>query len=104
MLYSLFCRRPKAFDFLKKALADFIIVEGLKLVKDEKLKTDDFVAKLISLRETVYEIFVKAMARDPQIDLSVKMAFEKVCNEENKTAKALVIYLDEMFKTEFKNI
>ncbi len=44
------------------------------------------------------------MARDPQIDLSVKMAFEKVCNEENKTAKALVIYLDEMFKTEFKNI
>ena len=32
------------------------------------------------------------------------MAFEKVCNEENKTAKALVSYLDEMFKTEFKTI
>ncbi len=42
------------------------------------------------------------MARDPHIDLTVKMAFEKVCNEENKTAKALVFYLDEMFKTEFK--
>jgi hypothetical protein len=47
---------------------------------------------------------VQAMARDPHIDLTIKMAFEKVCNEENKTAKALVSYLDEMFKTEFKTI
>lgn len=44
------------------------------------------------------------MGRDPHIDLTIKMAFEKVCNEENKTAKALVSYLDEMFKTEFKTI
>ena len=44
------------------------------------------------------------MARDPHIDLTIKMAFEKVCNEENKTAKALVFYQDEMFKNDFKTI
>jgi len=44
------------------------------------------------------------MSRDLYIDLTIKLAFEKVCNEENKTAKALVSYLDEMFKTEFKTI
>lgn len=54
------------------------------------------------MRESIFEVYVSAMARDPHIDLTVKMAFEKVCNEENKTAKALVFYLDEMFKTEFK--
>ena len=36
--------------------------------------------------------------------MTIKIAFEKICNEENKTAKALVSYLDEMFKTDFKTI
>ena len=32
------------------------------------------------------------------------MAFEKVLNVNNRTAKALVFYLDEMFKKEIKTI
>ena len=32
------------------------------------------------------------------------MAFEKVVNVNNRTAKALVFYLDEMLKKDFKNI
>jgi hypothetical protein len=32
------------------------------------------------------------------------MAFEKICNTDHKTAKALVFYLDEMFKNEFKTL
>jgi hypothetical protein len=44
------------------------------------------------------------MNRDPQIDMTIKMAFEKICNTDHKTAKALVFYLDEMFKNEFKTL
>lgn len=42
--------------------------------------------------------------KHPQIELSVKLAFEEVVNQNNRTAKALVLYLDEMFKKEFKTI
>lgn len=36
--------------------------------------------------------------------MTIKMAFEKVVNVNNRTAKALVFYLDEMLKKDFKNI
>ena len=36
--------------------------------------------------------------------MTVKMAFEKVVNIDNRTAKALVFYLDDMFKKEVKAI
>ncbi len=42
------------------------------------------------------------MNKDPQIDMTIKFAFEKIVNNDQKTAKALVFYLDELFKNEFK--
>lgn len=50
------------------------------------------------------EIAVKAMKKDPQIELTIKLAFEDVVNQNNRTAKGLVLYLDEMFKKDFKTI
>ena len=50
------------------------------------------------------EIATKAMKKDTQIELSVKLAFEDVVNQNSRTAKALVLYLDEMFKKDFKTI
>ena len=44
------------------------------------------------------------MEKDTQVDLTIKMAFEKIVNVNNRTAKALVFYLDEMLKKDFKNI
>ena len=44
------------------------------------------------------------MNKDPHIDMTIKLAFEKICNTDHKTAKALVFYLDEMFKNEFKSL
>jgi len=43
LLYSLFIRRPKAFELLRKKLSDFIVEEGTKLVMDEQLKSEEFV-------------------------------------------------------------
>jgi hypothetical protein len=45
------------------------------------------------------------MGSDSQIDLTVKFSFEKILNKsDQKTAKALVSYLDEQFKTELKSL
>jgi hypothetical protein len=44
------------------------------------------------------------MKKDSQIDLTIKLAFEDIVNQNNRTAKALVLYLDEMFKKDFKTI
>jgi hypothetical protein len=50
------------------------------------------------------EIATKAMKKDTQIELTIKLAFEDVVNQNSRTAKALVLYLDEMFKKDFKTI
>lgn len=44
------------------------------------------------------------MQKDTRIDMTVKVAFEKVVNVNIRTAKALVFYLDEMFKKEIRTI
>ncbi len=43
LLYSLFIRRPRSFELLRKRLSDFIVEEGHRLVQDEQLKIEDFV-------------------------------------------------------------
>ena len=101
--YNMFKRRPASFELLRKYLAEHIINEGSKLVTEE-VKNDDLVVKLIELRERVSGIQAEAMEKDNQIDMTIKMAFEKVVNTNNRTAKALVFYLDEMLKKDFKNI
>lgn len=63
--------------------AEYIVSEGSKLVTESaNMKTEEFVNKLMHLRELIYDIAKQAMNRDTQIDLSVKIAFEKVCNQE----------------------
>ena len=47
LLYTIFSRRPKSFELLKRSLRDYIVMEGFKLVQDEKLKIEEFVVKLI---------------------------------------------------------
>lgn len=47
LLYTIFSRRPKSFELLKRSLSDYIVMEGFKLVQDEKLKIEEFVVKLI---------------------------------------------------------
>ncbi len=47
LLYSIFSKRLKSFELLKRSLSDFIVMEGLKLVQDEKLKNEEFVVQLI---------------------------------------------------------
>jgi len=58
LLYTIFSRRPNSFELLKRSLSDYIVLEGFKLVQDDKLKIEEFVVKLISLRESIYEIYV----------------------------------------------
>lgn len=44
------------------------------------------------------------MNKDPSIDMTIKLAFEKICNVDSKIPKALVVYLDDVFKKEAKSL
>lgn len=44
------------------------------------------------------------MNKDPQMDMTIKLAFEKICNIDQKVPKALVAYLDDIFKKESKSL
>jgi|TARA_B110000285_G_scaffold223782_1_gene279762 LytS/YehU family sensor histidine kinase len=37
------------------------------------------------------------------VDMTIKNSFESFINENEKTARSLVLYLDENFKKDFKN-
>lgn len=59
-MYEMFSKVTESFNHLKGHLSQFIISEGNKLVQDEKLKQDEFVQKLIELRDKTVYIFVKS--------------------------------------------
>lgn len=49
------------------------------------------------------ELLSKSLDKDQNVDLAIKNSFENFINENEKTAKSLVLYLDDQFKKEFKN-
>lgn len=104
LLFTMLQRRAGSFDLMRRKLSEFIMAEGGKLISDEQLKIEAFIEQLMQLRETIFNIYTVAMNRDPQIDLTIKLAFEKICNGDQKTAKALVAYLDDIFKKEIRTL
>jgi len=75
------------------------------LMTEEKFKHDEFVANVITLREKMMNIHLRSFAKDTNIDLTIKTAFETFLNQESeKTAMSLVYYLDDQFKKDFKGL
>ena len=49
------------------------------------------------------ELLSKSLDKDMTVELAMKSSFEMFINENEKTAKSLVTYLDDQFKKDFKN-
>lgn len=49
------------------------------------------------------DLLQKSLDRDQTVELTVKTSFENFINENDKTARSLVMFLDENFKKDFKN-
>ncbi len=95
LMHELFSKVPDAFTVLSKHLAAYIVNEGNKLVSDEKLKHDEYVARIIELKDKLTNIFVKSFNKDSLIEMTIKGAFEQFINQSEKTAMSLVYYLDD---------
>ena len=105
LMYELFSKVPDAFQSLTRNLSAYIVSEGQTLMRESGLKHDQFVASVIALREKMMSIHVKSFAKDTNIDLAVKNAFEAFLNTDSeKTAMSLVYYLDDQFKKDFKQL
>jgi len=49
------------------------------------------------------DLLSKSLDKDQTVELAIKNSFESFINENEKTAKSLVTYLDDQFKKDFKN-
>jgi cullin 3 len=68
---------------------------------DEQVR--QLVKQIIGFRERMMDLLQKSLDRDMTVDLTIKNSFESFINENDKTAKSLVMYLDDQFKKDFKN-
>lgn len=80
LLFDMFSRLTTSFTLLKNSLSDYIVKEGMKLVADDKMKYDEYIAKLIDLRDKIMQILIKSFCRNPDIDMTIKNAFETFIN------------------------
>jgi len=103
MMFSLFKRCPEALNQLKAKLKIYIVAEGQKLVRNDNVQNEELVRNIIEFRKRMVELHQKSLERDMTVDLTIKTSFENFINENEKTAKSLVSYLDENFKKDFKN-
>lgn len=102
-MFGLFKKCPNALEMFKQSLKAFIVAEGNKLVKNENIQNDELVKKIIEFRQKMVDLLQKSLDRDQTVELTVKTSFESFINENDKTARSLVMYLDENFKKDFKN-
>ena len=84
-------------------LKSYIVSEGKKLVNNDNVKDEELVRNIIEFRQKMVNLLQKSLDRDSNVDLTIKTSFENFINENEKTAKSLVSYLDEQFKKDFKN-
>lgn len=95
LMYSLFRRCTPALAELKLELKNYIISEGLKFVSNDTLSNEDLVKYIIEFRDKMIDLHQKSLARDSTIELTIMYGFENFINKNEKTAKSLVMYLDE---------
>ena len=103
LMFGLFKRCPNALEMFKQTLKTFIVTEGNKLVKNEEIQNEELVKKVIEFRQKMVDLLQKSLDRDQTVELTVKTSFENFINENDKTARSLVMFLDENFKKDFKN-
>jgi cullin 3 len=104
LMYDLFKMVPSSFELLKKYLQSYIIEGGDQLVGDETLKHEEFVTKLIEMKQKANHLLLSSFKEDQVLEISIRAAFETFVNRNNRTAMALVTYLDEQFKKSFKTM
>ena len=80
LMHELFFKVQDSFNQMKLHLSNYIVNEGNKLVADQNLKHDEFVGKVIDLRDKMLNIYQRSFNRDTHIDITIKTAFETFIN------------------------
>lgn len=64
-------------------------------MRNQTIADEDLVKRIIEFRERMVELLTKSLDRDMQVELTIKSSFESFINENEKTARALVTFLDD---------
>ena len=75
----------------------------MTMIKNDNIQNDELIKLIIEFRQRMMDLLSKSLDKDQTVELTIKNSFEMFINENDKTAKSLVSYLDDQFKKDFKN-
>ena len=73
------------------------------MIRNETIQNDELIRLIIEFRQRMMDLLNKSLDKDQTVELAIKNSFESFINENDKTARSLVSYLDDQFKKDFKN-
>lgn len=105
-MFFLFSRIPNCPRVIADCMGQLIIEKGQQITSDPeyKKKPVNLVNQMLKLVETFNTIVKEAFDRDTMMETVMKISFEKCINENTRTALALTLYVDRLFRKEIKGM
>eukprot|EP00501_MAST-03F_sp_TOSAG23-6_P001458 GSMAST32.ASY1.ANO1.1515.1 assembled CDS len=93
-MYSLFSRVPSTLVYLRDCMSSYIQQTGMYKLKDPVT----FIQKILDIRVKFTRIIENAFLGDKMFEKTLKDAFEKFINKDQRPAKFLSLYIDSVLK------
>ncbi|OMJ73855.1 hypothetical protein SteCoe_27371 [Stentor coeruleus] len=105
-MYWLFSRVPECRKEISSHLSSSIEAEGAKIISlaDYKKNYKQLMDDLLKIREKYELIVTKSFDRDPIMQTSMNLSFEKCINKNPKTALALTLYINNLLTKGIKSM
>ena len=105
-MHSLFSRIPESVKEISNCMSTCIETEGNRIISTAEYRkhSNQLMNDLLKLREKYDEIVAKSFDKDPLMQTSMKLSFEKCINKSTKTTLALTLYTDYLLKKGIKGM
>ncbi|KAG5188131.1 Cullin [Tribonema minus] len=106
-MYTLFQRVPSTVDDLRGAMCDFVKRSGKALLADQEVAGREpvaFVQGLLELRDKFTGIVEHAFHNDQKAAKRLKEAFEDFVNADNRSARFLASYADDLLRSGLRGV
>lgn len=104
-MYNLYSRNFKTLTHFSDSLYEYIIQKGKSILNDSEMKKDPvrLIDSLLRFKNDCYAVLHQGFKRNNTVENRMKIAFETFVNENTRTALAIAMYLDNLFRKEIKN-
>jgi len=103
-MYSLFRRQTGCLEYLRTALREYIVSEGLHSVNENRKEPEKFVRKMLQMKRKFDGFLERAFNRDTSFAEIIKSGFEEFVNKDIYPARYLSSYADSLLRTGFEKM